>query len=258
MAHSTEFGIKRDTAPGAAPPTIHEQQRFWDWHWQHWQDRRAINEWALHRGERVLNMLRGLALDRPRILDMGCGIGWFSHDFSRFGDVTGIDLSEEAIAKARARYPHITFRTGNVLSEALPAGHFDVGVSQEVLAHVDDQAMFVRAAATVLRPGGYLILTTVNRIVVDRLGTAAWEPWPREHIEHYLDMKDLKRLLRPHFRVRQATTVLPLGDAGILRLINSHKLNKTLSRLIPQRSLDALKERAGFGYFLLVLAQKRA
>src|SRR5256885_2072840 len=148
MAHSTEFGIKRDTAPGAAPPTIHEQQRFWDWHWQHWQDRRAINEWALHRGERVLNMLRGLALDRPRIL-------------------------------------------------------------------------------------------------VDRLGTAAWEPWPREHIEHYLDMKDLKRLLRPHFRVRQATTVLPLGDAGILRLINSHKLNKTLSRLIPQRSLDALKERAG-------------
>jgi hypothetical protein len=111
-------------------------------------------------------------------------------------------------------------------------------------------------AATVLRPGGYLILTTVNGFVVNRLGSAVWEPWPREHIEQYLDMKGLKRLLRSPFRVRQATTVLPLGDAGILRLINSHKLNKALSRLIPQRSLDALKERAGFGYFLLVLAQK--
>src|SRR5437899_11133967 len=32
-------------------------------------------------------LFRSLALDRPRILDMGCGIGWFSHDFSRFGDV---------------------------------------------------------------------------------------------------------------------------------------------------------------------------
>jgi len=83
-----------------------------------------------------------------------------------------------------------------------------------------------------------------------------WDPWPPEHIEKFLDMKGLKRLLVSHFRVLRTATVLPIGNAGILRLINSPKLNNALSLLIPERDLEILKERAGFGYSLLVLAQK--
>lgn len=256
MANSVDFSSKRDITPDSQTPTIDEQRRFWDWHWENWRERGAISDWVLQRGERVLRMVFSLALDHPKILDLGCGNGWFSQELSRFGHVTGIDLSEEAIAKAKASYPHITFLAGNVLANALPAEHFDIVVSQEVLAHVEDQATYLHVAARVLRPGGYLILTTTNKFVLDRLGDSMWDPWPREHIERFLDMKGLKRLLVPHFRVLRATTVRPLGSAGILRLINSSKLNKALSLLIPERYLEILKERAGFGYSLLALAQR--
>ncbi|OLC77082.1 MAG: hypothetical protein AUH78_05170 [Gemmatimonadetes bacterium 13_1_40CM_4_69_8] len=233
-----------------------EQRRLWDWHWQHWRERRAINALMLRRGQRVLTIVASLALERPKILDLGCGNGWFSQELSRFGLVTGVDLSAEAIAMAEASYPHIPFLAGNVLTDTILSGHFDLVVSQEVLAHVDDQARYLEVAAEVLRPGGYLILTTANKFVMDRLGASSWDPWPREHIARFLDMRDVKRLLIPNFRVLRTSTFLPMGSAGVLRLINSYKLNKVLSLLIPERYLETLKERAGLGYSLLVLAQK--
>ncbi len=258
MAEALEFTPHEGVISQPRTPTIDEQRQCWDWHWHNWWDRKAINEWALKRGERVLDMLGSLQLDRPRILDLGCGMGWFSQELSRFGSVTGIDLSEEAIAKAKASYPHITFLAGNALTHALPTGQFDVVVSQEVLAHVEDQAKYLEVAASTLRSGGYFILTTVNRFVVDRIGNRDWDPWPPEHIERFLDMKSMRRLVSPLFRVLRATTILPvMGKTGILRLVNSYKLNKALSLLIPERLLEALKERAGFGYCIIVLAQKR-
>ena len=237
-------------------PTIDEQRRFWDWHWQHWQERKAVSDWALLRGERVLDIVRSLGLHTANILDLGCGIGWFSDKLTQFGRVTGIDLSADAIAKARATYPHITFIAGNALETALPQRRFDLVVSQEVLPHVENQPRYVEVAANALRPGGYFIVTMCNKFVLERLGSSMWEAWPREHIERFLPLRNLKTLLRPHFRVLRATTVLPLGDAGILRLLNSHKLNKALETVLPGRSLEALKERAGLGLFRIVLAQR--
>lgn len=257
MDKALPFNSDTEIAAGLRTPTVDEQRRLWDWHWQNWQERRAISDWVLQRGERVLAFFSSLALDHPEILDLGCGHGWFSQELSRFGQVTGVDLSEQAIATAKTLYPHITFLAGNVLSCALPAARFDVVVSQEVLAHVDDQAKYLQVAATALRPGGYLILTTANKFVMDRRGPT-WDSWPPEHIEKFVDMKGLKRLLLPHFRVLRATTAITtVGSAGILRVINSFKLNKVLSLLIPERYLETLKERAGFGYSLIILAQKK-
>ena len=51
---------------------------------------------------------------------------------------------------------------------SLPENHFDVVVSQEVIAHVPDQAAYLEKAADVLRRDGYLIITTPNKFVVDR------------------------------------------------------------------------------------------
>jgi polysaccharide pyruvyl transferase WcaK-like protein len=115
-----------------------------------------------------------------------------------------------------------------------------VVVSQEVLAHVDDQRKYLQVAANVLRPGGYLIVTTANKFVMDRLGPM-WDSWPPEHIENFVDMKGLKQLLAPRFRVLRTTTVIPIGGGGILRLVNSNKLNKALSLLIPDRYLETRK-----------------
>lgn len=233
-------------------PTLAEQQRFWD---KKWEETKTINGWSLRRGETILTFLCALSLDHPKILDLGCGTGWFTAKLAHFGRAIGIDLSEKAIAMAKSRYPHITFLAGNLFELSLPAEHFDVIVSQEVIAHVKDQVVYLDWVASVLKPGGYLILTTPNKFVMDRLN---WDPQPPEHIEQWLDMKALKRLVRSRFHVLRTTTILPMGHHGILRLINSYKVNAVLGFVIPRQYLETLKERAGFGYTLIALTQKRS
>ena len=243
--------------PTSYQPTVDDQKRFWDWHWQHWQERKTINSWKDKRHEMVLGFLRSLALNHPRILDVGCGPGWYTERLANFGETTGIDLSEEAISMAKSRFPHITFVVGNLYEMLLPSEHFDVVVSQEVIDHVDDQVTFLQRAAHVLKPGGYLILSCANKFVIDRLGEGEFPAQPAAHISRYLDAKGWKRLLRPYFHILQLTTILPIGHRGILRLINSYKLNSMLGFVIPARYLEAMKERAGFGYTLIVLVQKK-
>jgi SAM-dependent methyltransferase len=237
-------------------PSIEAQRRFWNWHWEHWQERKIINDWTLRRGDAILEVLHSLSLHQPEILDFGCGKGWFTEKLALVGNTTGIDLSEEAIAMAKARCPHVTFIAGNVYEFPLLAEKYDVVVSQEVLTHVEDQTTYLELAAKVLKPGGHLIVACANKFVMERLGNADWNIQPPEHISWYPSMKDLKRLLRPNFKVVRATTILPVGNGGMLRLINSYKLNRVLEWFFPGHVLDALKGRAGLGYQLLVLAKK--
>jgi 2-polyprenyl-3-methyl-5-hydroxy-6-metoxy-1,4-benzoquinol methylase len=232
-------------------PTLADQQRYWD---HRWQDTEAPNAWSRTRGDTILAWLRSLSLDRPRILDLGCGTGWFTAQLARYGQAIGIDLSETAIAAARERYPQATFLVGDLFQMSLPPEDFDVVVSQEVIAHVADQVGYLERAAQLLKRGGYVIVTTANKFVMERVD---WPPQPSGHIEQWLNMKDLKRLLRTRFRILRATSILPMGHRGILRMLNSHKLNFLVRPLISPPHLDALKGRAGLGYTLIVLAQKR-
>ncbi|HYR88032.1 MAG TPA: class I SAM-dependent methyltransferase [Terriglobia bacterium] len=237
-------------------PTISEQKDFWNWHWQHWQDRRTVNEWKQRRHEKVLSFVNAVAVDRPLILDVGCGPGWYTDKLAAFGQVTGIDLSQEAITMARTRFPHISFIAGNIYQHAFPADHFGIVVSQEVIDHVEDSAVFVDRIAHVLRPGGYLIVSCTNKFVVDRLSEQELPSQPREHIGRYFDTKTIKTLLQRRFRLLKLETIVPLGHRGILRIINSQKVNSLLAAATSRSYLERLKERAGFGYQIIVLAQK--
>src|SRR2546429_3817868 len=110
-------------------------------HWKYWNFRpeHPYSDDCLRplkRGQKIMAYLRSLRLERPKILDMGCGMGWFAAELASFGPTTGIDLSDEAIALAKSKLPHVTFLAGNVFETALPEEHFDLVVSQEVIAHV--------------------------------------------------------------------------------------------------------------------------
>ena len=100
-----------------------------------WRRQRCPNDYQRRRGDTVLAVLESLRLADPEILDFGCGTGWFTAELSRLGRATGIDLSEGAIAQAKATYPHIPFIAANLFETSFPAERFDVVVSQEVLAH---------------------------------------------------------------------------------------------------------------------------
>jgi len=244
-------GIK--DAPTVEPlPSLTEQRDYWD---ARWDRQRQPNYFQTRRGETVLAILQTLRLDNPTILDFGCGTGWFTERLCHVGRATGIDLSPAAIAIAQATYPHVPFIAGNLYETTFPAGHFDVGLSQEVVAHVEDPAAYLDIIARVLKPNGYLIITAANRVVMDRWPERG--PDPHSHIKFYPTRGEFKRMLDGRFRVLRTTSIMPLGDHGFLRFVNSHKLNAVLVWVIPPRVLERLKEWAGLGYTLIAVAQKR-
>jgi 2-polyprenyl-6-hydroxyphenyl methylase/3-demethylubiquinone-9 3-methyltransferase len=108
-------------------------------------------------------VLKGLSL-----LDVGCGGGLASEPMARLGaEVTGIDASAEAIAEARRHADmfdlSIDYRVGTLEELAKQKKSYDVVTALEIVEHVADLDMFMAALAKVVKPGGMLILSTVNR-----------------------------------------------------------------------------------------------
>ena len=103
------------------------------------------------------------------VLDIGCGGGLMAEAMaSRGAKVTGIDLSEGALKVARLHLKEsgrqVDYR--HVSAEALAAelpGHFDVITCLEMLEHVPDPGSVIRAIAAMLKPGGQVVFSTLNR-----------------------------------------------------------------------------------------------
>jgi 2-polyprenyl-6-hydroxyphenyl methylase / 3-demethylubiquinone-9 3-methyltransferase len=105
-----------------------------------------------------------------RVLDVGCGGGILADAMARKGaDVLGIDLSGKALKVAQlhaleAGTANIEYR--EVSAEALAVqmpGSFDVVTCMEMLEHVPDPASVVRSVASLVKPGGWVFFSTINR-----------------------------------------------------------------------------------------------
>ncbi|MBX9610846.1 MAG: bifunctional 2-polyprenyl-6-hydroxyphenol methylase/3-demethylubiquinol 3-O-methyltransferase UbiG [Burkholderiales bacterium] len=105
-----------------------------------------------------------------RALDVGCGGGILADAMARKGaEVTGIDLSTKALKVARlhaleAQTPNVQYReiSAEAMAQEHPAG-FDLVTCMEMLEHVPDPASVVRACATLVKPGGWVFFSTLNR-----------------------------------------------------------------------------------------------
>ena len=103
-----------------------------------------------------------------RLLDIGCGGGLLSEPMARLGfAVTGADASEKNIgtAKAHAAEQGLTIDYRATTAEDLAAAgeQFDVILNMEVVEHVADVKLFMASCATMLKPGGMMIVATLNR-----------------------------------------------------------------------------------------------
>jgi 2-polyprenyl-3-methyl-5-hydroxy-6-metoxy-1,4-benzoquinol methylase len=195
-----------------------------------------------------------LKVHDARILEVGCGTGWLSAKLSEFGKVTANDIGAKIIEIAQANYPQVDFRSGDVESLDLPLNYFDVIVTSEVLAHVADQPIFLRRLAELLKPGGYLMITTQNKYVFERRSDVT--P-PDGWIRQWVTMRTLKNLLRKDFSVWRATTLEPEGHLGFLRVVNSRRLNDFGNRVLGAERMKSLKERAGYGQSIFLIAVKK-
>jgi 2-polyprenyl-6-hydroxyphenyl methylase/3-demethylubiquinone-9 3-methyltransferase len=157
-----------------------------------------------------------------RLLDIGCGGGLLAEPMTRQGfAVTAVDASERNIAAASVHAASqglvIDYRCST--AEALVAGRqgpFDVILNMEVIEHVIDPGAYLRSCASLLAPGGIMILATLNRtlkaLALAKIGAEyvlRWLP-PGTH--------DWRKFLRPEeirgFLADEAVTVAgPFGLA---------------------------------------------
>jgi len=132
-----------------------------------------------------------------RVLDAACGEGYGSALLAASAvSVTGVDRSEESIAHARGRYQasNLDFQAADCLDLPFGADSFDCIVSFETLEHLADHDGLLREFRRVLRPDGFLLLSSPDKAVYSEQLQNRNEFHVRE-----LYREELEVLLQAHF-----------------------------------------------------------
>ncbi|XP_002167926.3 ubiquinone biosynthesis O-methyltransferase, mitochondrial [Hydra vulgaris] len=120
-------------------------------------------------------LLKEYPLKGYKVLDVGCGGGILSEPIARLGaEVVGIDPLQENIEAAKS---HLSFQPElinlkyqcTLLEELCAKELFDLVVVSEVLEHVNEPRTFVAYCCSHVKPGGYILFTTINRTFIASL-----------------------------------------------------------------------------------------
>ncbi|RVA54542.1 class I SAM-dependent methyltransferase [Mesorhizobium sp. M7A.F.Ca.US.001.01.1.1] len=122
-----------------------------------------------------------------RVVDLGCGFGWFCRWAREHGaaQVLGLDLSEKMLARARAAGPDagISYETADLDRLSLPEASFDLVYSSLALHYVEDVSRLFGTVYRALAPGGHFVFSTEHPIfmaptkpgwVIDSEGRKTW------------------------------------------------------------------------------------
>ena len=165
-------------------------------------------------------------LRRKRILDLGCGFGWFARWAAEQGaaSVLGVDLSENMLARARVETadPRVRYLKADLETFDLPQESFDVAYSSLALHYVQDFKRLIGEVSRALVSGGHFVFSIEHPIY-----TASMRPgwllredggrtWPVDHyaVEGARDTDWLAKGVRKHHRTL-GTTLNALIDAGL-------------------------------------------
>jgi len=172
--------------------------------------------------------LKSYDANSTRILDLGCGNGALTHRLAKLGyDVTGVEPSAdgiEAAGKTQSTAKFVQMSAYDLCPEKL--GDFDIVVSFEVIEHVYDPRQFVRAALSVLKPGGSIFFSTpyhgyLKNIMIALTGKydSHHNPlWDHGHIKFFSE-PTLGTLLREigfeHVQFKRVGRIPPLAKSMI-------------------------------------------
>ena len=163
MASQTEHPQSVNADPVELQKFAELAHRWWD-KTSEFKPLHEINPLRLEYIDKQVGGLNG-----QRVLDVGCGGGILSESMALKGaEVTGIDLGEKALKVAQLHllesgvkvdYRHIAVEA---LAQEIPE-RFDVVTCMEMLEHVPDPAAIVSACAQLVKPGGKVFFSTINR-----------------------------------------------------------------------------------------------
>ena len=191
------------------------------------------------------------------VLDIASGEGYGSFLLATVArNVTGVDISQEAVQHARATYSdrsNLTFKQGSATKINLPDHTFDVVISFETIEHLAEQSEMLSEIRRVLKPTGVLLISSPNRPIYSEASGTHNEFHVKE-----LDFRELDSLLRKQFnairylgqRLLIGSIVQPLdGIVSSLRAlcdkgVNVQKTAGTLSEPVYFLALCAATEAA--------------
>ena len=189
-----------------------QTHRVEDRHWWY-RGRRRVLEQTIQR----------LALPpRARILDAGCGSGRNMVDLARYGEVTGVELSEPSAEVARGRHVGEVVE-GSVMEMPFPPDSFDLALCLDVIEHLEDDRGALRELRRVLAPGGALLVT---------VPAYQWLWSGHDEINHH------------HRRYSRTTLERAAREGGWECVRTTHFNSLLLPAAIALRALDRLHARA--------------
>jgi SAM-dependent methyltransferase len=133
---------------------------------------------------------------RGRVLDVGCGYGYFLHCAAAAGyDCYGVDVADKAVRMAETHLPGRVFAGTPASVDALRGMRFDVIFGSHLIEHIPDPRAFVADLAARLNPNGILVFVTPNiRSLLARVSRSRWVSFKiPEHVAFY-DPRTIGRL----------------------------------------------------------------
>src|ERR1700733_7064397 len=244
-----------------------DERSWWDFWNKSYRAEDNRDETSTELFAHVVATIKHIAQGRPkRILEVACGTGTLSRrlDFSSYH---GLDISPGAveIAGQKADLLQVPAGTSRPTYEASdfhewpsPADAFDLVLCVDAISCFRDQQLVLRKMAEILPPGGVVVLTTVNPLVYNRIRRVGGVRLENGPVSHWLSRGELHTLVkRAGLKIERSYTIMPRGNLGILRFVNSWRLSGILS---PRAAAVAkrLKEHFGLGQYRVVVARKAA
>ncbi len=242
-----------------------DEKSWWDlWNTSHRSkdNNDAVSSELFQRAAAAVNGITGN--ENCRVLEIACGTGTLSRMLA-YSSYHGLDISPAAIEVAREKSGSISLPPGasppsyeaaDFHEWPLPEQPFDVVTCIDAISSIRDQPVAMKKMAQSVRVGGHLVLTTINRFVYDRIQRTPTVRFESGPVSHWLTRAELRALVvQAGLTIELFTTIMPRGNLGILRVVNSWRLNEAFGPGV-EAVLQRLKERAGFGQYSLVIARK--
>lgn len=170
---------------------------------------KPLHQIGPHRIQWIVDQLGGDIKDKT-ILDIGCGGGLVAEPLAALGaKVTGIDAGEKNIAVAKLHSEQsgipVDYRCTTAEDLAASGAQYDVVIALEIIEHVADISLFVEASARLLKPGGTMIYSTLNRTaksyalaIIGAEYILRWLPIGTHDWKKFLKPSELHKALRTH------------------------------------------------------------
>lgn len=242
-----------------------DERTWWDLWNRSYRSEDNRDETSTELFTHVVSLVRQVAPDGAnRMLEVACGTGTLSRSLN-FTSYHGLDISAAAVEIARQKDATLelapgttrpTYEAADFHDWPLPAEPFDVVLCVDAISCFRDQALVLRKIAQSLPNGGRVVLTTINAFVYNRIRRVGGVKLENGPVSHWLSRGEMHQLVKQAgLKLERSYTIMPRGNMGILRVINSPRLDRAFGLRIA-RILDRLKGQVGLGQYRVVVARK--